>query len=86
MKEFFIQIKCEMGRTYDVAHAATSRPEVVQVFSISGDYDLLVRCRLDPEADIGHFVTGVMQRIGGVRDTFTIMTYSMFEGLGSTPA
>lgn len=79
MKEIFVQIKCQMGRTYDVAEAAVRLPPVVQVFSISGDFDLLLRCQLDPDADIGHFVTGTIQRLDGVRDTFTIMTYSMFD-------
>ncbi len=79
MKEIFVQIKCQMGHTYDVAEAAIGLPQVVQAFSISGDFDLLLRCRLSADADIGHFVTGTIQRLDGVRDTFTIMTYSMFE-------
>ncbi len=79
MQTIFIQVKCDLGQAYDVAHAAVETiAKVSEVYSISGQFDLLMKCYLDDETDIGHFVTGEIQRLPGVRDTFTIITFNAF--------
>ncbi|MBF0307883.1 MAG: Lrp/AsnC family transcriptional regulator, partial [Alphaproteobacteria bacterium] len=35
-------------------------------------------CYLDDAADIGHFVTDTIQRLPGVKDTFTIIAFKAF--------
>lgn len=80
MKPVFVMIKCDLGRAYDVAEAVgQSIDEASEVYSISGDYDLLLKCYLPSDADIGRFVTERVQRIPGVRDTFTIITFKAFS-------
>lgn len=80
MKTIFVMVKCEMGRAYDVASKAIETVEQVsEIYSISGQYDLLVKCYLDDENDIGHFVTEKVQRLPGVRDTFTIIAFKAFS-------
>jgi len=72
-------VKCELGETYKVAdQAAQSIEAVSEVHSTSGEYELLMKCFLDDGVDIGHFVTEDIQRIPGVRDTFTIITFKAF--------
>jgi len=79
MKTIFIQIKCELGRAYDVADALVQEVEQVsEVHSTSGQYDLLVKCYLAEDADIGHFVTETVQRLPGVKDTFTLIGFKAF--------
>lgn len=51
--------------------------QVSEVFSISGQYDLHLKCYLPDAADIGHFVMGI-QKIPGVKDTFTLITFKAF--------
>ena len=51
---------------------------VSEVFSTSGNYDLLLKCYLDDETDIGHFVTERIQRLPGIKDTFTIIAFKAF--------
>jgi hypothetical protein len=42
MRAIFVQIKCEMGQAYRVAReAADTIPEMSELFSTSGQYDLL---------------------------------------------
>lgn len=80
MKTIFVMVKCEMGRAYDVASKAIETVEQVsEIYSISGQYDLLVKCYLDEQIDIGHFVTEKVQRLPGVRDTFTIIAFKAFS-------
>ena len=79
MQTIFIMVKCELGETYKVADmAAQSLEEVSEVHSTSGEYELLMKCFLDDGIDIGHFVTEKIQRLHGVRDTFTIITFKAF--------
>lgn len=79
MQTIFILIKCELGDAYKVADRAVQEIEQVsEVHSISGQYDLMVKCYLEDGADIGHFVTEQVQRLPGIRDTFTMMAYKAF--------
>ncbi|MEQ8165173.1 MAG: Lrp/AsnC ligand binding domain-containing protein [Alphaproteobacteria bacterium] len=79
MQTIFVLIKCELGKAYEVADQTVENvPEVSEVHSVSGQYDLLVKCVLDSKADIGHFVTEKLQPLPGVKDTFTIIAFKAF--------
>jgi len=79
MKTVFVQIKCELGKTYDVAaHLADEVPEVRSVHSTSGNYDLLAQFQLADNDEIGRFVTGVVQTTPGIKDTYTIIGLNAF--------
>ena len=80
MKAVFVMVKCELGQAYEVADRAIETIEQVSViYSTSGQYDLLIKSYLDADQDIGHFVTEKIQRLEGVRDTFTIITFKAFS-------
>ena len=80
MKAVFVMIKCHLGQAYKVADSLVEQVEQVsEVYSTSGQYDLLVKFYLSPELDTGHFVTETVQTIEGVADTFTIVTFKAFE-------
>ena len=79
MQTIFIMVKCELGEAYEVAdQAIQSVEQVSEVHSISGQYDLMMKCYLVQDTDIGHFVTERIQRIPGIKDTFTIITFKAF--------
>ena len=72
-------VKCDLGRAYAVAsEAAQATEEISEVHSISGQYDLLMKCYLADDADIGHFVTERIQTLPGVKETFTIIAFKAF--------
>lgn len=80
MQTIFVQVKCELGRAYEVAAAVAETIESVsEVHSISGNYDLMLKCYLDDGADIGHFVNEQLQTVPGVKDTFTIIAFKAFR-------
>jgi DNA-binding Lrp family transcriptional regulator len=80
MKAIFVMTKCDLGRAYDVADAAVQQIEQVsEVYSTSGQYDLLMKFYLPDDADIGHFVTQRVQTLPGVKDTFTIIAFKAFS-------
>ena len=80
MQTIFIQVKCALGKAYDVADEAVLNVEQVsEVHSTSGQYDLLMKCYLPDDMDIGHFVTNAIQTLPGVRDTFTLIAFKAFS-------
>lgn len=79
MRAIYVMIKAEMGRAYEVARAAADGiPELSELHSTSGQYDLLGKFYLEPEQDTGLFVTERVQTIPGVRDTYTIIAFNAF--------
>ena len=78
MKAVFVQIKCELGRAYEVANALVDAEIASEVYSTAGDFDLLVKLYVPEGADIGHFITGSVQTVEGIRDTRTIVTFKAF--------
>ncbi len=80
MKTIFVMVKCELGKAYQVAdEAVLGIEQVSEVYSTSGQYDLLMKCYLADDADIGHFVVETLQRVPGIKDTFTITAYKAFS-------
>jgi DNA-binding Lrp family transcriptional regulator len=79
MQTIFIMVKCQLGKSYEVADQACAIEQVSEVYSTSGQYDLLMKCYLDEKTDIGHFVTSRIQTLAGVRDTFTLITFKAFS-------
>jgi DNA-binding Lrp family transcriptional regulator len=85
MRAIFVQIKCEMGQAYRVAQdAADTIPEMSELFSTSGQYDLLGKFYLENDQDIGLFVTNKIQTLQGVRDTYTLIAFNAFGGSSRT--
>jgi DNA-binding Lrp family transcriptional regulator len=79
MRPIFVMVKCDPGTAYDVAaRALDTVEEVSELYSISGTYDLLVKCNLPSDADVGRFVTGRLQTLPNVKDTLTIITFNAF--------
>ena len=78
MVPFFVQIKCALGRAYDVASRIADAEIASEIYSTAGHYDLLVKFYVEPETDIGHFVNEKVQRVEGIVDTHTIICFRAF--------
>jgi DNA-binding Lrp family transcriptional regulator len=78
MRAFFVQIKCELGQSYDVATAIADAEIASEIYSTAGGFDLLVKLYLDEAEDIGRFVAEKIQKIPGIRDTYTLITFKAF--------
>ena len=79
MQTIFIMAKCELGKAYGVADRAIQDvAEVSEVYSVSGQYDLMMKCYLEDAVDIGHFVNERIHALDGIKDTFTIIAFKAF--------
>ncbi len=78
MRTFFVQIQCELGKSYEVASALADAEIASEIYSTAGNYDLLAKFYVDDDEDIGRFVNEKVQSIDGIKDTFTTVTFRAF--------
>jgi DNA-binding Lrp family transcriptional regulator len=78
MQTFFVEIKCALGRTYEVANALAAAEIASEIYSIAGDYDILAKFYVEKDVDIGHFVGHKVQPLPGILNTRTIITFKAF--------
>ncbi len=78
MQCFFIEFKCKLGKAYDVADELAAREIASEVYSVSGEFDLLAKFYVDDGVDIGHFVASNVHTIDGLERTHTILTFKAF--------
>ncbi|NWJ23406.1 Lrp/AsnC ligand binding domain-containing protein [Rhizobium sp. RM] len=78
MKPIFVQLQCEPGKTYDVADAIYKTELVSELYSTSGEYDLLLKIYLGPEEDIGKFINQNIVNIPGIVRSLTTLTFTAF--------
>jgi DNA-binding Lrp family transcriptional regulator len=78
MVPFFVQIKCHLGKSYEVANKLADAEIASEIYSTAGDFDLLVKFYVEDGTDIGHFVNEKVQTVPGIQDTRTIITFKAF--------
>lgn len=78
MQALFVQVKCDLGKSYEVAGAIADKEIASEIYSTAGQWDLLVKFYIEDGTDIGHFVNEQVHSAPGIRDTLTIMTFRAF--------
>lgn len=74
----FIQIRCTPGTTYDVANAIALREIHSELFSTSGEYDLLMKMYIPESEDVGKYINEHLLSIKGIERSLTTMTFKAF--------
>jgi DNA-binding Lrp family transcriptional regulator len=78
MKPVFIQLQCAPGRTYAVADAIYALEIASELYSTSGEYDLLMKVYIESTEDIGKFINEKISSIPGIVRTLTTLTFRAF--------
>ena len=79
MQAVFVFVKSELGCAYTVANALIEKVEQTsEVYSVSGEFDLMAKFYIPNDSDIGHFVNEQVHAISGIKDTQTIITFNAF--------
>jgi DNA-binding Lrp family transcriptional regulator len=78
MECVFVQIRCVPGETYRVADEIVLRELHSELYSTSGEFDLLLKMYIPKEADIGLFINDNVRTIKGVERTLTTLTFKAF--------
>jgi DNA-binding Lrp family transcriptional regulator len=84
--QFFIFVRCKPGRTTQVGQAMVRKrlPEVQEIHSISGEWDLMVRANVKARGAEDDFETNVMEVLlaeqwDNVDRTQTVIGYRVFN-------
>ncbi len=78
MKCVFVQVRCTTGTTYKVADAIALREFHSELYSTSGEYDLLMKVYVPQDQDIGRFINACFEGIEGIERTLTTITFTAF--------
>jgi DNA-binding Lrp family transcriptional regulator len=74
----FVQLRCRPGRTYEVADAIYDLEFASELYSTSGEYDLMMKVYIPEEADIGHFINEKLRDIPHLDRSLTTLTFKAF--------
>ncbi len=71
----FVQLRCNPGKTYEVADAIYDREIVSEMYSTSGDFDLMMKIYIPEDADVGKFINDKILDIKGISRSLTTLTF-----------
>ena len=74
----FVQIRCRPGTTYEVADSIMLREFHSELYSTSGDFDLLLKLYIPKDEDIGMFINKHLLDINGIERSLTTLTFKAF--------
>ena len=74
----FVQLRCVPGKTYAVADEIYEREIVSELYSTSGDFDLLMKVYIPEGEDVGHFINEKIANIPGIARSLTTLTFKAF--------
>jgi DNA-binding Lrp family transcriptional regulator len=78
MRCVFVQFRCNPGKTYEVANAVYDRDVVSELYSTSGEFDLIAKIYIPEEEDAGQWLNARLFDIPGISRTLTTMTFKAF--------
>ncbi|OJF98501.1 Lrp/AsnC ligand binding domain-containing protein [Pararhizobium antarcticum] len=78
MKPIFVQLQCAPGKTYAVADEIYRKEIVSEMYSTSGDYDLMLKIYLSEDQDIGKFINDNIATVPGINRSLTTLTFNAF--------
>jgi len=74
----FVQIRCNPGQTYAVADAIYELEIASELYSTSGDYDLLMKIYIPANEDVGRYINDNLLSIEGISRSLTTLTFKAF--------
>jgi len=74
----FVQLRCNPGKTYEVADAIYEREITSELYSTSGDFDLLIKIYIPESDDVGMFINDNILDIPGISRSLTTLTFKAF--------
>ncbi len=74
----FIQIRCRPGTTYRVAEEIALREIHSELYSTSGEYDLLMKLYIPKGEDVGVYINDNLLDIEGIERSLTTITFKVF--------
>jgi DNA-binding Lrp family transcriptional regulator len=74
-----VMINCEVGKVHSVAEALIDLDGVAEVYSVSGEYDIMVLIRVKEYDSLASLVSQDMAGIDGIIKTNTHMAFRCYS-------
>ncbi|TCP63122.1 AsnC family transcriptional regulator [Rhodovulum bhavnagarense] len=74
----FVQLRCRPGKTYEVAEDIVLREIHSELYSTSGEFDLLLKLYIPEDQDIGKYINDCLLDIPGIERSLTTLTFRAF--------
>ena len=74
----FVQIRCKPGTTYKVAEALDMKELHSELYSTSGEWDLLLKVYVPKGEDIGKFINDQLLDVVDIERSLTTLTFKVF--------
>ena len=74
----FVQLRCKPGTTYKVAEALLLKELHSELYSTSGEWDLLLKVYVPKGEDVGKFVNERLLDVVGIERSMTTLTFKAF--------
>ncbi len=71
----FVQLRCKPGTTYKVAEALLLKELHSELYSTSGEWDLLLKVYVPKGEDVGKFVNERLLDVVGIERSLTTLTF-----------
>ncbi|MBL4598477.1 MAG: Lrp/AsnC ligand binding domain-containing protein [Rhizobiaceae bacterium] len=78
MKPIFLMIKTKVGKAYELAALLADLEIASEIYSISGEYDLMLKIYVEDDTDIGRKIAELVVDQPLIRDTYTLITHRAF--------
>ncbi len=75
----FVLIKAAPGRVADLASELTDVEGVAEVYSVTGDHDLIVVVRVRSHDDLAQVVPGNLSSLPGILETQTMVAFKAYS-------
>ena len=70
---------CDIHRVPETAQAVADLAEVSEVYSVSGDYDLVIMVRVRHQEDLARVVTESIAKTPGIERTQTLVAFKVYS-------
>jgi DNA-binding Lrp family transcriptional regulator len=70
---------CDIHRIPETAQAIADIPDVSEVYSVAGDYDLVVMVRTRKHEDLARVVSEEIAKVPGIERTQTLVAFKVFS-------
>ena len=74
----FVQFRCRPGTTYKVADAIALKELHSELYSTSGEWDLLMKLYVPEGEDVGKFINDELLDIDDIERSLTTLTFKAF--------
>ncbi|WP_395107408.1 Lrp/AsnC family transcriptional regulator [Actinomadura sp. SCN-SB] len=74
-----VLIKADVASIHEVAESVAALDGVSEVYSITGEYDLIAMVRVRRHDDLNDVIPGRLNKVRGIRDTETHIAFRTYS-------